>query len=359
MKQSILLVFLMMLATSLTLAQNNNSYINQSADGNKATVSQTGEINDSKINQTTDGHMADVTQDGIENINILNQFGNNSSEYTLVQDGNNNYSRIRQGQFGGSEADITQVGDRNRLTGTGGQATQGTRNILDLNQEGDDHTAHVYQDMADHELYIVQIDLENYARVHQDANNGAIATLTQDGVQNRLFVRQNDWGYHTLTFVQEGNDNKGETTQLGYNNTMDIAQLGNNNLVSVEQGGVDGGNIFMLEQVGNGNQFGEQGNPFMQDGDGNMVVGVINLDGLELDMGNPAVQANGAIFDTESKQIGDNHIIGLSQGAGDWALIQQFGGDGNTALLCQDGGAHEADIIQNGSGNTSVVKQKQ
>src|SRR5690606_29314259 len=144
--------------------------------------------NTSTTTQNGNANSATIDQDGSGNTSTLTQSSNNTFE--LNQTGDDNLSNFRQGLYGGNEAYINQLGDRNKVT-RGGGALQGTNNLANIDQTGDDNTANVYQDFKDHTLDIDQVGSGNFAKANQDGGvSGSDLIINQVGDNNR-----SDGGY--------------------------------------------------------------------------------------------------------------------------------------------------------------------
>ncbi len=185
--------------------------------------------------------------------------------------------------------------------------------------------------------------VDNTAKIEQNGDQ-QIARFGQEGIGNEVYIIQG------LTFAesneayvyQNGDGNKVYIDQYVYKNIADIFQEGDRNTVDISQRGSN--NECTLEQINNDNTF-----VCSQDGVGNLIKG---LDGdsyltLEFNKDKPAVQFDGANF--TGIQKGWNNKIGLYQGNGYSARIEQYLGN-KKALLYQTGGPdHYVEIIQYGA----------
>ena len=146
---------------------NNSSTITQEAGNNKATTTQTTTINPwvkpgntATIDQLSSDNEATVTQ---------TSFGMGLTFTATQKTGTNNYINLDQtdGVTGGS-ATIMQDGSGNRVEGVG--------SLIGISHNGS--TLNVTQLHDNNVLYL-------------DQNNGATATVTQDGITNTAVVIQN------------------------------------------------------------------------------------------------------------------------------------------------------------------------
>jgi hypothetical protein len=176
------------------------------------------------------------------------------------------------------------------------------------------------------------------------------SNLHQDGYSNKAQIAQGYiYGGQGVAAVWNVQANISDVKQDGSANNIRFMQLGD-------------ANILKLNQIGNSNIVG--GLPgtgmatyFQQTGSHNKFAGIyrINSD-LYFDVNASAEQNDGSTLNFASKQTGDYNEIGLRQGAGDVALIQQDGFN-NEAVLWQNGGGNDATIKQLGDNNTANVLQ--
>lgn len=329
-----------------TSSQRNDAFVNQLTSNNKATVLQSGVQSSDNVASIRQGSMDNTTGGG--NTAIIQQETNtpeppstgvNTSFSTfnqayITQLGTNSYADIKQrkdadqnyaeiNQYSGTNSDariqqefqatslndarINQYGnnqlayaaqikaDQNRLT-----IDQGSANV-----SSSANKAYVFQSFSDDGVVTVRQNTttaggQNFAEVTQEFNPAAdpdrtvgnIATVDQEGSQNRMALRQSGVGSNTATIGQSGNNNvvKGpglvanvtvpgfrpdvpigalqdgfgnemtvtQTSPGGTNstifNTADLTQRGNNNTLSVDQTAMTVGNSTTISQTGNSNQ---------------------------------------------------------------------------------------------------------
>ncbi len=216
-----------------------------------------------------------------------------------------------------------------------------------IDQDGDRNEANLVMGGANNDRgTIIQEGNDNFADVDQmrgasGTSNPAIVEVGQYGNLNVVVMDQHSSTWTEAYLTQDGDHNELDLRQrqADYAN---IEQLGNNNNIWLDQ---------HSSAIG-----GTRGNPepFVQDGDGNSLMGVINDDGLVFDPLSAAWQRS-SILAADSGQLGDDNIIGLYQNEG-WAEIIQDG-DENEALLYQNGTGLSSTIHQFGNENTGHVKQ--
>ena len=183
----------------------------------------------------------------------------------------------------------------------------------------------------------------NKSKIEQKGDQ-QIARVGQEGIVNEVFIIQGlGCAESNEAYVyQNGDNNIANVEQYLDKNIVDISQEGDYNTVDIIQTGSN--NECTLEQINDNNKF-----ECFQIGSGNLIKG---LDGdsyftLEFNEDKPAVQFDGATF--TSTQVGWDNKIGLYQGNGYSAHIEQYSGN-KKALLYQTGGPdHYVEIIQYGA----------
>ena len=183
-------------------SENSEAFVDQMGDNNMAVVGQRGMNNFSNIEQWREDNYAGVGQDGDDMIANIHQKATDSF--------------VRVSQFGGagSEADITQYGDLNRIR---------TR------QQGNDHFVDVYQGWGTyfnyatveqkgdgHDAYVTQGGGERLANrngvlIDQDGEDN-YASATQFGTLNAAVIEQDAIGLSAVTF-QDGDNNDANINQ--------------------------------------------------------------------------------------------------------------------------------------------------
>jgi hypothetical protein len=358
----------MVLATSFAMAQNK-TLVDQKGNTNDALVKQIGVSNDAKAQQFGNENDASVKQTGNSNIAVADQLLGDRNKATVVQENNSNKAYLTQGMIANYDGmstinmpasdnvgSITQVGGVRNL----GELMQlGNNNNGSIATTGNDNTAHLYQGWQGAGDGPAVVGYNNIASVEQiyDGNFGGLwqyghdnkSTLHQDGNSNSAQIAQGYIYAVGVAVVWPVQGNLSEVKQDGSANNVRAMQLGD-------------ANILKLNQIGNSNTFGGlpgTGMPtyFQQTGSNNKVAGVYrdNSD-LAFDINAAAEQHDGATLKLASHQTGDYNEIGLRQGAGDVALIQQDGFN-NEAVLWQNGGGQDATIMQDGNNNTANVLQ--
>lgn len=259
---------------------DNDSFVDQSADGATATVNQFGNnstngpnfpSNQSLILQQADAD-ANVTQTGSQNFSAVSQLaGANGASATVVQTtdpaaiGNaspQNESTIVQTAL--TTAYVEQIGQSNvsRVTQNGAGATTGfaTANLEGtaafVSQKGFNGESTVTQAASgsNNEAVLIQTDLSvNAVSEIEQIGSDNLAVVSQSGSDNFSDVLQESDG-NTANVLQTGSNNDSFITQSGGlgGNTATVSQLSDNNLSTVTQGG--NGNTATVTQgvVGSG-----------------------------------------------------------------------------------------------------------
>lgn len=254
MKKLTTLLFVLVFASSMAYAQNNEATVDQEGDNQDSYVEQVGSTNEADVDQFTDNsgtQESDIIQLGSENVATVNQSqtggGNNGLNSAYIeQDGDNNEATQTQnapGYNGGQSVWGLQEGSGNTLnqsTGSGytlslNAEQYGTSNTADQDASGAHNHGEVYQDGESNEA------VQNLS----GSNNGYmgdIILIDQNGVGN----------YASQDFTGHGSshNNNAEVIQLGDDN--EAWQLGNgrNLNATVSQDGM--GNWSTQEQWGNG-----------------------------------------------------------------------------------------------------------
>ena len=233
MKKLTTLLFVLVFASSMAFAQNNNASIDQTNDLNDATVTQTGMQNQTNIVQSTEASIiggpdsyteANVEQTGDQNAVDLDQdafYG--FSDVTINQEGDENYAGLLT-QNGGGHANINMDGNGNWLSGLNGlsQAVQKNNN---------------------NNFYLDVMGDDNGVQMNQE---GAHADVILEGSGNFVKLRQKNSGYttvHTALINVNGGENNINVDQSaldenvgGTNNYTDINLLNNSSMNSVTVG---------------------------------------------------------------------------------------------------------------------------
>lgn len=151
---------------------DNESTIEQYGNGGAThTQIQNGSNNDANASSQWGSSTGLQEQYGSDNNSIIRQNGYHSA--TTIQDGENNYSWLRQGS-GNSTADFEQTGDDNQVNAD--QA--GSNNMMTVDQTGSGNTAGtigfsnrgLFQYGDNNTIQLNQIDNFNSAFVKQDGN---------------------------------------------------------------------------------------------------------------------------------------------------------------------------------------------
>ena len=248
------LVFGMVLAASMAMAQENTSNVGQTGDGNSAIISQVGLQNASTVNQTSFGTTGGVTvfasaninQHGEKNLNVVSM-QNAFYGFTTVdvdQIGNNNEVRL-QTQNGGGTATILMDGDKNILKGLGSNlfANQKNINVFDLNISGSENTVGMSQEFGKADVDVVgslnDIDIRQLAQepgfneadldilgseniITVDQANIAGGTGGLGNFAEIDLITGSDW--NTVSVTQRGSGHESYNTITGDSNTISVSQ---------------------------------------------------------------------------------------------------------------------------------------
>jgi len=394
MKKLMLSVFALVFAVGFTFAQNsstveqnggnNTADVEQKLNGHngklEAKVKSTGDDNsvdiDQKSGNATDADfaLADVKQVGDENSATIDQNRRRKTNARLDQLGNVNTAEVFQGPGddleGYNDQRATQEGDNNTL-----RVVQ-TRNPNNLSE----NTGNSFEKVG-----VDQIGDNNFAEIIQGADNGGgvfgnEARLKQDGNDNTANMRQGGSGFpagsansnfqdaqqtgngHDLTTQQTGKENDIEILQFengrgGY--TADIDQDGerNSSVVNQTSGGLAGGGLITIDQIGNDNDIDANQGTF----------GTADLD----QMGNRNTidliqQKNGTSFASDAgtitvDQSGADNVLTARQENDVEATVNQTGNSNNVDLFqkneASNDGLTTATIDIDGDNNAFDVSQ--
>ena len=230
MKKLIAIFGVLAFTAGMAFAQNNQSTVEQTGDGNTAIIEQIGFENVSVVGQESEGTpgvaSAEVYQFGEKNISILDLqdafFGD--SEVTVDQIGNDNEVRL-QTQNGGGQAFISMEGNQNILQGwrgdPGSKANQKDPNYFSLDIVGNNNIIGMSQERAHAEIDIS--GNSNEIDLLQLADSGHETYIDIDGNENLIDVMQVGEGGR---FDTGGFDNYAKIDIIGGSNTVDIMQWG-------------------------------------------------------------------------------------------------------------------------------------
>ncbi|WP_188517830.1 beta strand repeat-containing protein [Alsobacter metallidurans] len=355
-----------LLATA-AMADNNTVYLNQTADSQSATISQSGNGNavgangqafgqgggsgnTLTVNQTNTGNSIGVATSGYQsgNNNLANAYQDGvGSRIEIKQSGSNN------GQHGTTTGwDWTNSSDYARLA----QDSSANGSVIELTQNGNGNAFDVGQG---------------------GASNGV--SVTQTGTLGQTFVRQNvgQAGFHNSSVVV----NQDTSNSINYVNVN--AQIGNNLLINIAQsGGLQGagvdqygtGSSFVSNQSGLGNLIGYTGPNLLlgtdhvvtQYGDGNQIF---NYQSGNYNVANGGQNGNSLFLSNTQGGSGNslqfnqtysnNRAYNAQYGTNGSVSVTQTGGDGNMFNSVQHGNALGASVTayQNGTINQIMTTQ--
>lgn len=225
MKKLTTLLLVMLFTAGMALAQSNNATIDQIGDDHESTITQVGSLNGAFVEQTADA--------GRE--------GDDVGTATIEQTGSENSVNLRQRAFfGDAEADIVQLGDRNRVEGTapGNDFLQNHGlNIVDVYMEGNDNVLYSLRSEAQknaNELYLEITGNENNVGMEQETGYGDVSI---DGDLNNVMLSQlgNNSAYNSALVDIIGNENGVDVTQTMDSNSATVNVNGSFNSATVSQ----------------------------------------------------------------------------------------------------------------------------
>jgi len=254
MKRLIAVVTILVFTGMYAFGQNNTADITQAGDDHEASIEQLGELNEAFVDQTDGG--SGSTGNAVADIN---------------QDGSGNFANVRQvaffGQlFGDSYANITQIGDNNRVEGAnpgdaflqsnvGGVVDvrmQGNNNVLSslrgeaqkngneflLDVLGSDNNVAMAQEFGFGDVAITgntnNVSLYQMAGANWDQSVYNNADVTVDGDLNTIDIKQD--GLANDSFVDLlGSSNNSTITQTTDFNTASVTVNGSGNTSTITQ----------------------------------------------------------------------------------------------------------------------------
>lgn len=324
--------------------------ITQVEEDNEATVNQTnGRLNVATVNQTDDGNTATVNQSGTQDgpggaisTVTINQIGK-AAMATVTQAANGSTVDVNQ-----ENADMAEViqrtgGATNSVVINQAGTLAGGGNKAKVDQGGDDNVFNVTQtsvDGADGNVVEGTIGAGDFA---MQKGQGNTATVTQDGPINHAAVMQ-DGEQNTITIDQESEAASGvgnKATAMQGANTAD-------NVIAIDQAVNNGsGNTAVVNQTKGDNNLA-----VVNQLKGNMAT--ITQSGDDADvLGVPST----AIIEQSTSTGGTATILQADGTLGNGALITQTDIN-NVATINQLAGiVNQAASIQIGERNRSTINQ--
>lgn len=343
------LIFSMVFAAGMAMAQTNQSVINASGKDQIATVDQQGGYNTSNVTQSNKDNVTTVTQ-----VNHLLVAGN-SILSNVTQSGERNDATVSQihdgsnpNQVGLIETVITQAGNDNEAIQNQGDNSNTGLLYASINQSGDDNFASQNQMKYRNSAYIDQSGKNNTAMQAQDASllleeeeTSHYASINQSGDNNYAEQVQNGHS-NTAIAVQSGNGNDSWQTQNAWKSVASVNQSesGKNNEATQTQNGAL--NKATITQASNGNiaiqiQTGGARRPGNADYAENNLAEIHQWGGNE----NEAYQTQ----TTPGDGADENYAGAWQNGSGNLATQTQVGGF-NYSTVSQTGSGHEATLTQ-------------
>jgi len=225
MKKLTTLLVAMLFTAGMAFAQSNDATIDQVGDDHDATITQAGSLNGAYVEQTAD----------------VGREGDDVGTATIEQTGSENSVNLRQRAFfGDAEANIVQLGDRNRVEGTapGNDFLQNHGlNIIDVYMEGDDNVLYSLRSESQknaNELYLNILGSDNSVGMEQETGFGDVSI---DGDLNTVTLSQlgNNNAYNTAMVDILGNENGVSVTQTMDSNSAAVNVNGSFNSATVTQ----------------------------------------------------------------------------------------------------------------------------
>jgi hypothetical protein len=200
------------------IGEENEAWVDSDGFGNNVSIQQGSE------SRASDGQYASVTQSGEDNQATIDQFGRGGADHTQIQNGDNNVATA-DNQWGSS---------------TGYQEQIGTGNSSLIRQNGS-HDATVVQDGADNYSWLRQSAFSSDATFTQTGDDNQI-NADQRGVGSEMTVIQTGngntagtAGFSNRGVFQIGDYNSIALTQSGEANSAFINQRGDNNSATLTQ----------------------------------------------------------------------------------------------------------------------------
>ena len=225
---------------------DNDSMVDQSADGAMATVTQNGDStaptyfpsNQSSITQAS-AATADVEQTGQQNLSDIMQDAGAAGALATVRQtnpnasagaGDINSSMITQSSL--TSAFVKQIGEGNdsivNQSGTNTVLATNTVAAVEISQLGNDGYSRVGQSGTGNEASLTQLagSSEAHSEIDQSGSDN-FATVMQGGFDNASYITQSGEG-NLATVSQTAAGNVSTITQAGMNNTATVTQSGSN-----------------------------------------------------------------------------------------------------------------------------------
>lgn len=312
------------------LGANQATIVQNSGDGNHATINQTALGTDPGA--PPGGSTATITQAGNMNAATIDQHGSNRSSATVSQDGDRNQVGISQVATDQGLVDSTQRGSDNsaliKETGVVNDAGIFAAGVR-LQQLGNGNDARIVKhDSNALATFVTQSGDMNTARIDQTGFNGEAETL-QVGNRNTLQLRQDSGGFVNAGIMQLGDGNMAHADQARVSSAfLSVQQTGNGNGANVNQHDGNGLPAFVFQNgnynAANVDESGTNGSVFVsQQGDYN-VANVVQ---------NSVAPGGSTVLVTQNSNA---NVANVNQvGAGLSATIHQAGGDGNVATINQ------------------------
>ena len=341
-KLSLLLVSLLMI-TGVTFAQSNKSVVIETGENQTATINQDGFLNDSYVNQEARKNTATVEQ-----VNHIAHFNTLSN---VIQTGEKNEATVKQNTTN-SDLGASYEGTLKALV-----VQQGNGNEA-LQVQGPAVTGNLHLGKADAE--IIQGGNKNYASQHQ-LSYGNVARINQGGSNNGAMQAQDteilpddEATMNTATINQTGSDNEAIQLQLGHGNLANVSQSGWNNNSVQTQAMNSWVSIAEVNQTGSDNTADQY------------QIGKLNKANIDQASNrNTAIQKQFALITRRAGAIDytpyNEASISQKGGERNWAEQTQTATvvdvPKNYASIIQDGGLNQAYQTQTGSDNSSIIMQ--
>ena len=228
MKKLLTLAFAFVFMTGVAFAQNNDASISQAGDDHDATINQVGQLNEAFVDQTDGGGgstgnaVADITQEGSSNLVNLRQTA----------------------FFGDSYAEVTQIGNNNRVHGqTEDDAflQSNAGGIVDVQMEGDDNVLYSLRGEAQKNGNIFELDIRGSANevgLLQEFGEGYVDIIGSDNdvtLDQQAGANWNTALYNQAFVDIDGDSNMVDVSQRSTANTAHVDVIGSGNTATINQ----------------------------------------------------------------------------------------------------------------------------
>lgn len=349
-------IFVMLMATTMVLAQNNNSaMVHQNSSGNEASVTQQGNRNEALITQIGEGnHTAVVNQVSNKNEVVeVNQRSKGNTAHVTQDGGEFNLVKTVLQESSKNDVMIAQTGNHNEV----GKIVQtlGDWSSVIVDQTGNhnqvEHKSNgqVMQQGSGDEFFVWQNGNSNQVTMIDQVNMGGskgqnkLTAVQGDQVvkSNNAYLEGDQMGHHNWTDArQDGNNQSASFLQKGEHNFLGIYQHGNSNKAVYNMPLDYGHSGVTHEESTVGHSVNHVKAESYQDGVVNTASMTIKNDYNDLN-----------IFQNGNSNVGDIIIDGTGNGWGNNRTINiTQTGNNNSGAINITGTSNSAVIVQGASG---------